>query len=147
MANSMLHASVAHGTWSWYMKKIHPAIMEECTRTDWQTDWRMDWTLSYIPQFHLGGVGNNNSIIVKAPRNAVLFWQTHTSAALTVIGMNNPTKSHVHYIYIYEQSIITWSLLSKDAQILAFDSYIYIAEHITKIMNVFTSTSGWLPPA
>ena len=48
----------------WYnMKKIHPAIMGECARmdiwTDRLTDELKDWTLSYLPQFHIGSVGNN----------------------------------------------------------------------------------------
>ena len=41
------------------MKKIHPTIIEECTRTDGLTDGLTDWTLSYIPRFCLGGAGNN----------------------------------------------------------------------------------------
>ena len=61
---------LGHGTQ--YQKEIHPPIMEECTRKDWQMDWwtdglmhrqMMDWTLFYITWFHLGGVGNNNVLI------------------------------------------------------------------------------------
>ena len=39
------------------MKKIHLAIMEECTRTDIWQHWQTDRTLSYIPWFCLGRAG------------------------------------------------------------------------------------------
>ena len=53
-----------HYLLSWYliivsnMKKIHPPIMEECRKMD----RLMDCSLPYIPQFHVGGVGNNESV-------------------------------------------------------------------------------------
>ena len=66
--NSILHTSavesVGHSTWSWYSNKENPPshLGGTCKdgHQDGQTDRVTDQTLSYIPQFHLGGAGNNN---------------------------------------------------------------------------------------
>ena len=48
--NSILHASAAHGTWSWYpiwRKSIQPP-WTSCTRTARQTDWWMDGLTPFL---------------------------------------------------------------------------------------------------
>ena len=66
------------------MNKIHPAIMEECVRTDWQ----MDWTLSYIPWFHLGGVGNNKALHYECLSPARYYY-----SATRLVWLECPIKS------------------------------------------------------
>ena len=61
--NSILHASVAHGTVPDYGTQYEENTFSHhggMARTDVLTDW----TLSYIPRFHIGRAGNNSVLML-----------------------------------------------------------------------------------
>ena len=89
--NSISHASVAHGIWSWYIiwrKSIQSSWRNvqgrpnRCTDRridgwlDGLTDRLTDWTLSYIPQFCLGSAGIITTVGLK--KSSFDFITTHT---------------------------------------------------------------------
>ena len=76
-----------------YMKKIQPAIMEECTRMDWQ----MDWWIGPFPKFPnstLSRAGNNMT-------NHLSLQYTYMGHSKVELGNRNDYYTYTLIIHIH----------------------------------------------